>query len=247
MSEIEQESVETIESEPFDYAAKQSEKASSGGWKPLDDWIEDGKDPEEWVDATTFNVRGEFIGKLKAKDKDIDERLANVNKIHAAQLDAERNRLMNQRDAAVLEGGRDNLETVKNLDYQMNQLNQSPIPVAKDPAISDWESNNSWIDTPGPKSVYANSLFSQSMARGESIQQALQIIDSEIARQYPTQTLEKQSMTEGGSKPGGKPRSKSLSMGDVTAEEMKWRDAMPDAWTDDAKFLKAVQDSRKST
>ena len=217
MSEIEQESVETIESEPFDYAAKQSEKASSGGWKPLDDWIEDGKDPEEWVDATTFNVRGEFIGKLKAKDKDIDERLANVNKIHAAQLDAERNRLMGERDAAVLE------------------------------AISDWESNNSWIDTPGPKSVYANSLFSQSMARGESIQQALQIIDSEIARQYPTQTLEKQSMTEGGSKPGGKPRSKSLSMGDVTAEEMKWRDAMPDAWTDDAKFLKAVQDSRKST
>jgi hypothetical protein len=229
----------------FDYAAKQEEKAAQGGWKPLEDWIADGKDPEEWSDAATFNVRGEFIGKLKAKDRAIDERINNLNKIHEGQLEVQRQELMVRRDAAVLKGGADSLETVKSLDSQINQL-QMPVVPQKDPAVTEWEERNPWIDVPGPKANHANLLFSQALSRGDSVPQALTMIDAEMERQFPSQTVEKVPLTEKGSKPGRKMPAKAIAMADVTAEEQKWRKAMPNAWPTDEAFLKAVQDSRAS-
>lgn len=241
------EPVEPIEAPEFDYAASQAEKATQGGWKPLDEYVAGGKDPEEWVDASTFNVRGEFITKLKNKDRELDERIGNLNKMHEGQMEVQRSELTARKEAAILEGGKDSLEDVKNIDHQLNQLAQQPVAPRVDPVVADWEERNPWIDAPGPKGIWAKTLYSQAVNGGSSPAQALQMLDAEIAREYPTQTMEKQSITERGSKPGNKPSSKALSMSDVTTEELKWRDAMPDAWKDEKKFLKAVQDSRKST
>ena len=62
MSEIEVEAVEEVEAEEVEetkedltpeqnYEAKQAEQASKDGWKPYDDWVEGGGDPEKWVPA----------------------------------------------------------------------------------------------------------------------------------------------------------------------------------------------------
>lgn len=40
------------------------QKAVDDGWMPKDEWEEAGNDPEDWVDAKTFNMRGELLGKV---------------------------------------------------------------------------------------------------------------------------------------------------------------------------------------
>lgn len=64
-------------------------RASGNGWVPLVEWEEQGKDPEDWVDAPEFNVRGELMGriqgmgrKLSAYEKEIAE-LRDRQKKHA--------------------------------------------------------------------------------------------------------------------------------------------------------------------
>ena len=39
------------------------ETASAGGWKPEDEWEGTG----EWIDARTFNMRGELMDRIKSQ------------------------------------------------------------------------------------------------------------------------------------------------------------------------------------
>jgi len=245
--EVVEEVVEEVAEKPaeFDYQAAQAERASQSGWVPLEEWVEAGHKAEDWADATTFNVRGEFIGKLRAKDREIDERIEGLNKAHEAQMKVQRAELESQKAEAISMGGREAVETVKNIDYQLQNLNAPVAPPPKDSLVAEWEANNPWIDEPGPKSVYANTLFSQAQQGGLNTQQALAHVNQEIAKAYPAK-VQTAAMSEKGSKPGRKAASKSLSMGDLTREELKWREAMPDAWPTDEKFLKAVKDARAS-
>lgn len=41
------------------------DRASSNGWRPLEDWVADGRPEEDWVDYREFNVRGELMGKIQ--------------------------------------------------------------------------------------------------------------------------------------------------------------------------------------
>lgn len=244
---IEAESPEEKEAPAFDYEAHQEELASKGGWKPLEDWVADGKDPSEWSDAKTFNVRGEFIGKLRQKDKELEETVTNLNKFHSTQLTLQRSQLEQEKAAAIAKGGAEAVEEVKNIDFQLDQLNQPVVSAPqKDDLVANWEAANPWIDEPGAKSVYAQTLFGQAQQSGMSTQAALQHVNQGIAREFPAERKATASMSEGGSRPTGKaPSGKAITMSDLTAEEKEIRSITPEAWKSDEDFLKAVAAARK--
>lgn len=244
--EAEDEPVEE-EAAAFDYDAKQEEKAARGGWKPLEDWVAAGRDPEEWSDAKTFNVRGEFISKLRAKDEELDSTVANLNKFHKTQLEMQRTELIKERDAAIAKGGEGAVNAVKDIDYQLSQLNEPIAPPAQDNTlVQEWESKNPWINEPGAKSVYAQTLFGQAKQAGMTVAKCIEHVNSGLAKEFPPESKPTDSIAEGGSRPSGnKAPSRSLTMSDLTAEEKAIREITPGAWKSDEDFLKAVQASRK--
>lgn len=79
-----------------------------------------------------------------------------------------------------------------------------------------------------------------------SVQGALDAVERDVAREFPevNQGRAREPASEGGSPPGKKASAKALSMSDLTAEEAKWRTAMPGAWKNDKEFLQAVSDNR---
>lgn len=49
------------------------QRASQSGWVPQDVWEEQGKDPDDWVDAKTFNVKGELMGRIQGMGRKLGE------------------------------------------------------------------------------------------------------------------------------------------------------------------------------
>ena len=233
------------------YQAKHEEAARKGGWKPFDEWVESGGDPDQWRTAGEFNVRGELIGKLKEKDREIDERLRGVNAIHQAQIKTMLADLNDKRDRAIEDG---NVKAVKSLDREINELYAvQPIPVAQvdprlaDPALDDWNAKNTWVNESSPKAILARGLFQEKFAAGWSTKAILQHVNMEISRAYPdTNGRATIADSEKPRSTGFRKSEKTITMSDLTPDEIKWRQALPGAWKDDASFLKAVSDARKA-
>ena len=235
---------------PEAYQSKQEDVARKGGWRPFDEWVESGGDPDQWRTAGEFNVRGEFIGKLKEKDREIEERLRGVNAIHQAQMKTMLADLNSRRDRAIEDGS---VKAVKAIDKEINELMMvQPIPTPQidprlsDPSLDDWNARNTWVNEQTPKATLARALFQEKFAAGWSTKAILQHVNMEVGRAYPD-TTSKATIAD-----SEKPRStgfrkseKAVTMSDLTPEEIKWRQALPGAWKDDASFLKAVADARK--
>lgn len=244
--ETDTEATEDVSTE-FDYQAHQEEKAAAGGWKPLEDW--EGK-PEDWSSAEAFNIRGEFIGKMKHQDSKHADEIAGLNQFHQVAMKSKIDELQQKKEEVIREGADTAVEDVKNLDHQISSL-QAPTQVApaEDPALTAWKANNSWINTPGAKSTYAYATYNQAANAGWTTAQCIAHMDQEMAKEYPAKPRNKETtaMSEKGNGPRGNAPAKTgkLTMSDVTSEELKLRSQGPASWSDEGKFLKAVENSRK--
>ena len=49
------------------------DKAAQAGWVPKEEWVEQGKNAEEWVDHREFNLRGELMGRISAQTKELKQ------------------------------------------------------------------------------------------------------------------------------------------------------------------------------
>ena len=235
------------------YEEKQEDKARSGGWKPLEEWE---GDEDDWVDSRDFNSRQGLIGEmrgLKRKVDGYDQRIDNLNQVHAGQMEAQRKDLVAQRDKAILEGGQRGLEVAKNKQYQIDTMAQQANfvpPQAADPVQSEWEGRNAWINEDSPKGAYGREMWAKLGQQGHtSAATAIPALEAAVAKQFPAGARSKptQSEAETGSKPTGfKRQAQKLTMADVTTDERKMLDAMPGAWANktEAEILQAVKDSR---
>jgi hypothetical protein len=237
------------------YDEIQETKARADNWVPLDDWVDSGKNAEDWVKADVFNVRKGLVGEvrgLKRQLSDYDKRMDNLNQAHAGQMEVQRKELIAARDEAILEGGQHGLEIAKNKQYQIDTMNQGNFvqPQAADPTQTEWESRNQWINEDSPKGAYGRDVWAKLGAAGHtSAATAIPALEAAMAKAFPAQARSKpkQSEAETGSKPTGFKRSgQKLTMADVTSDERKMLDAMPGAWANksDAEILQAVKDAR---
>lgn len=226
-------------------------EAMEMGWKPKEQFLEEGGNEEVWSSAREY-VK---YGKLQQANKDLhdkidrigkgfDRRVEELNKLHKAQMDAKLSELRNQQRTAV-----ENADT-EAYDHAQKQIDDLQKDVkSSDPLIAEWESNNPWIYDPNnPKTFAANGIFSSFMATnpGATTEQALEHLDKKMAETFPDVNPRRETApTTEASAPTRKKRG--LTMSDLTPDERDlWRNAGTALFNNDEKvFLKACEDARK--
>lgn len=222
------------------------------GYMDRDAWIAAGKDPEEWVSPEVFKERGiriEETSKLRKQlsqvQQDTEARIANLNKLHRAQLEQERNKLLIERDNAIdiadkAEVRRIDQALEKNKELQTAVTEAPNLP----PEVAEWEADNPWIyDDSDPRSAPAKAAFAEAQAAGKTL--ASCIVAATLAATKINAEEPKVKRTPIASADNPKARQSSggkvqLSMKDLTSEEKAFRSF----YSSDAEFIKAVADSR---
>lgn len=255
LEEIVEEIVETVEEEAPEaptHDQVQEERAAKGGWKPREDFIADGGEPDKWSTAEVFNVRGEFIDRMKHKDnqiKELGERMVNLNQFHAVTLEAQKKELEDRKAEYVRQGGEEGLEGVKNMDHQLNTLNQAEttqtVEAPMDPVYTAFNERHDYMKSTGPKHSHAMMLYNSVQGQGTP-QQVVNYVEQEMSKAFPNEPRQKEtvSMSEGGSKPGGfkKSSSKEPTLADISPVERKQLEAMG---LTEKQMLQAVIDAGK--
>lgn len=231
-----------------DYDRLQREKASKEGWTDFDDWVAAGKDPSGWRDAQAYNEYLSFKGTLTRKTQEFNQRLEGFQRLSEAQLSAQREQLLKEREALIDEGGKS--KEVKALDKQI-QATYVPPPQQTNPVLDQWNAENAWINEDSPKSVYAKDLFRREVTGGKTIEQAIAAVESGLKKHYPPAAAKPATLPESergsGAKGFGKNSAKGATMDTLTDEERKIWGHSAHMWKNDQKkFLQSVTDSRNA-
>jgi hypothetical protein len=203
------------EPEPQQEAAPDPEesKARQHGWTSKSEWIEQGKNPDDWVNAKHFNDKGELIRQsreLKNLEKTFTERVQNVQKLAQMQaqiqlqnLQQENEKLKFERRQAINYGDVDAVEKLdsqlmNNAITQVNIQQQIQQPQQQGPSQdelaveADFERNNAWISVTDPlspdfaKAEYARRAYQQLLTSVPDVNQRLQLLQQEITSKFPT-------------------------------------------------------------
>jgi len=205
------------------------------GWNPDDP---KGKSLSEFVltgKLIEANVRANKVAVESAKMKIVSDRF------YQQQIAALK---MAQREAVSM-SDHDAVDKIANdINLLKNEMAEQKEPV-NNTAIKDWESNNQWIfDESDPRTPKAKQMFSV-LAQNYSIDEALEIVDAK----FGTPKVDKETRapkTIPSVTPSGRPsKGDTITMRDVTSEEMKLRDTMF-SWATEAQFLAAVKKSREA-
>lgn len=236
----------------------EQDKASRNGWTNKDAWIEAGKEPDDWVSANRFNEKGDMLDQIKSlrddvtsSKQDFEQRLDNQQKLADIQLAAQRKDLTAQRKDAIENADVDKVDEIQG---QLDEL--SKAPVATKPAAStsqqsedDWNSSNPWILEQTPKAAYAKQEYSAALSRGQNSSDAIKSMEAKVAEHFPATNPRRDNapaQESNRSKPGNKQTERKLQWSDLSRDEEKIYQHMPDAWANKAEFLATVVDTRKS-
>ncbi len=180
-------------------------------------------------------------------EANFNNKMDNVNKLHAQQMEIQNSELIRKRDEAIDNADREVANKYQN-DLDTINTQVQPAPVSNDQSFVDnWNQANPWIHEDSPKASYAKDRFAAYQRQGMSAEQSIQAMQVDLDRQIPAVNpkRETQPIVEGGSKPGSAKRGAAkLSMKDLTSDELKYYRAMPGAWKNEAEYLQAVQDTR---
>ncbi len=250
-AEQEGQEVEIEEKEKEVIVNPHEDKAREGGWKPKEDWQ---GEPDEWRSAEVFNERGEWIEKHKAQAKRMDEmenkfssRLDNQRKMMDAQAETQKNDLIRKRNDAIDDADR---ETANKFQDEIDNIKPIDEPVStggnQAEVLNNWNTSNPWILQNNPKAAYGKQQFAAYQGQGMSAQQSIEAMEADVNREFPNVNSQRLNapLQEGGTPPGGKPKPRKLTMGDLNSDELKYYRSMPGAWKNDADFLQTVQDVR---
>jgi len=138
--------------------SEREQQAASFGWKPKDEWVENGGDPEDWRPAKDFLERGEMIGKIRALTKesqDVQKALRHVaeqnKKIYETGYKQAVNDLTAERRQALAEGDLVKADEIgEKLDAAKEELKKVQTPASKpvDPEFYPWVEQNQWYNDP---------------------------------------------------------------------------------------------------
>lgn len=146
---------ETQHEEAPKYSEKE-QQAMSYGWKPKDEWIEGGGDPDDWRPARDFLERGEMIGKIRALTKETQETQRALRhtmeqnaKIYKTGYSQAITDLKAERRAALEDGdllkAEDIKEKIEATEAELAKVQTAPkIQDAPDPAHLAWVEQNPW-------------------------------------------------------------------------------------------------------
>jgi hypothetical protein len=227
------------------------------GWRPKEEFK---GDPDNWKTSKEYIKDGEFISKIAdlnrrmdSQKADFDERLENTNKLNekrrvdeVAELKRLQREAVDDRDTDAYDNAQTKIENLE------KERDSTPAQQAKDPAITEWEAKNDWINNPNDeKTAITQSIFNNYLSKnqGHTAKQALDHVDARLANLYPVSNprRDQPDSTESGTK-RPKQKNRDLSMDDLTQDEkQEWNQYGQLMFKDQKSFLKAVSDTRKKS
>lgn len=231
---------------------EQVEHDQPKGYMDKDAWIAAGKDPDEWVSPEVFKERGiriEETSKLRKQlsqaQQEMEARIANLNKLHRAQLEQERNKLLVERDNAIDIADKSEVRRIDQA-LQQNAELQSAVADTQPPKpaeVAEWEAENPWIyDQEDPRTAPAIAAFTEAQKSGKTMAGCILAAERAASKVQAAHSTKRTAMPasdipKARQVGGGKMQ---LSMKDITPDEK----AMRTFFASDSEFLKAVADSR---
>lgn len=181
------------------------DRARSQGWMPYEEWIESGNNPDDWVGAEAFLVKGEFINKLKKQSKKMNEMEEVINELaehHRKTAEVEYQRAwedLKQQKAQALEEG--DTQRAVEIDEEMNQtkekyesqINQQKQKSQKqgntNPEFEEWASKpeNQWYFQDNILRSAADTLADQYVQSNPnaSFQEVVSHVENQLAQELP--------------------------------------------------------------
>lgn len=178
--------------------------AREGGWVPKEDWIAQGKNPDDWRSAKEFQERGELfdeIHKLKDANKKTTAAFKVLVEHHKkvretavkealAQLKAEKRLALENHE----------IDRVFEIDERIEQIQTTPtndlpdvdLPIEEagpTPTFKKWHKQNSWYQPSGEDeaSAYAHVVGMKIRKDSPNISESefLATVESKVARRFP--------------------------------------------------------------
>lgn len=249
MSEAEQLPDEQVEDQIGDrheeeqpQISQAQEQAQRNGHITRDEWIADGKDPDDWRSPKQFNEHGEMIGKMRQQDRALrdiqstfDSRLENVNKLNQAMISQKQREL----DGLIEMADKDGARAVQKEIDDLKTPAPAPQVQGKSSDVEDWESRNSWInDSTDPRTSYANDRYIAYRKEGKTDYEALQNVDADISKHFSKPQRSAPTPERGVSKPAGR-REQKITMNDVPKSDVANFRGM---FKSDEEFLQTYKD-----
>ncbi len=251
---VESAEVEQVEVEAVNPAEA---KARSKGWVGLDEWTEQGKDPDDWTTFKSFNEKGDFIAqinRLKTQTKEFDQRLSQSNELWKAQLEMQKAQFVNQRDDAIDLADKD---AVKALDKQISDIDKqmaaTVAPKIDVPTPEDVATENAYLKSldSEPKRTYAEKVASQVLASDPTLkgQDLVDAVDVEIQKHFPATNPRRASASVTDSKKAAASKSKDNSLDSLSKDDLNILKMMRNYPSfknkSDSEILKAIEDSKR--
>lgn len=169
-------------------------EAQKHGWTDKETFEADPKNEgKEWVDAKTFNLRGEFIGQIKGLEKRIEEIQSATKQVleqnsKAVREETER-RVRAELSEAVEQGDHERANKA------VEDLAKLKEPPSEDAEVAAFKSRNkSWWDVDAEMTAVAGGLDYQLMQQGIPTETRLARVEARIRELYP-QKFENQART----------------------------------------------------
>lgn len=177
------------------------DRARSEGWVDVDEWEEQGKPKSEWVDASTFNMRGELFKTIHTQNKKITDLQAALNDLSEFQgkiAETERTKViaeLKKAKAAALEN--EEYDKVVDIDEELLDITTTK---AKEPTSSEdtsadeaafnarlvtWKQDNPWYDKDEDLRVYADGLGTSLAQQGMNWEEIFDRVSTKIKAVFP--------------------------------------------------------------
>lgn len=179
------------------------QSAREAGWVSKDEWIAQGKSPDEWRSAKEFQERGELFEEIH-KLKDSNKKTAAAfkvlvehhKKVRETALKEAMDKLKAEKRVAL---ENHEIERVFEIDEQLEKVRSQPVDVPNievpeaevgpTTTFKSWHKRNSWYELSGDDeaSRFADTLGLQFKTKNPdaSEQDLLEHVESKIARRFP--------------------------------------------------------------
>lgn len=241
---------EPEQQEPAEVSADE-QQARDKGWVDLEEWKEQGKDPADWGGYRAFNKNGSILAQKYANERKHQEEIQNLNQYHKVQLESRIKELESKRMDAVEMADTDaykqaqgEIDELQKQQAQIQKQSQPEISQADQQIENEWQNNNKWYNGNDPKGVIARDAANRNLHL--TGQEFIDAIEREVSKAFPqvNQNRQRPSMTEKSTPRTVK--SEKPTMDSLTADERKaWNNFSGNKHMTEAKFLKAVENSRK--
>jgi hypothetical protein len=177
-------------------------RAAEQGWRPLEEWVEDGGDPAEWRDARSFLDRGELLNRISSQSKemkelrktlkafeDLNKRLAETKfKEKLDELKVEKKEALEAGDAARVVELDEQMDMVKDslAESKASTLVKEEAAPEIHPDFQRWVDKNSWYGQNNEMREFADSIgiaYAKSN-RGKSPAEVLTYVEGRVKKAY---------------------------------------------------------------